>query len=230
MGEKRTIRSDSKVLVLCEGVDEKFFFMWFLDYYKKKGVRSYNLIQIEDIGGINDVQTQMALWKNTHGFEQIKVIGVIRDAEKNAIGAESSVRKALRDNGFSVPSEAFEICKEESRIPSVYAILPGFRDENKKLVNGALEDLCLAILKDDQADVSIESVNDFLAEYGKEFHKDYPRIHKNKLHTYFSADDRFVDLKIGEAAKVGAFNFEAVEMQKYKDMFDTMISSVDDTL
>ena len=54
-----------------------------------------------------DIKTQMAFWKNTSGFEQIKAIGIIRDAENNAISAEKSIQQALSENGFSVPPKAF---------------------------------------------------------------------------------------------------------------------------
>lgn len=71
MSAKKEIKPNTKHLILCEGMDEKLFFMWFLDYFKKKstsGYDKYNEIQLEDIGGNEDIVKQLGVWKKNFGF------------------------------------------------------------------------------------------------------------------------------------------------------------------
>jgi len=48
-------------------------------------------------------------------------------------------------------------------------------------------------------------------------------LHKTKLHTYFSVTDDFVSKKIGQATKAGAFNFECVEMNLFKELLKSIM-------
>ena len=49
-----------------------------------------------------------------------------------------------------------------------------------------------------------------------------PRLHKNLLHMVFSGTDKFVDLKIGEAATAGAFNWESSELRELKNFLSNL--------
>ena len=66
--------------------------------------------------------------------------------------------------------------------------------------NGTLEDLCHSFLT-------------LLEKKGREF----PRIFKNRLHTYLSTNDRYVSLKIGEAAPAGAFDWNNTSLNALRD-------------
>ena len=224
MCENKTIMPDKKHLILCEGIDEKLFFIWFLDYFKKqRGYDKYSEIQIEDIGGNGDIAAQLGVWKLVSGFENLKTVGIIRDAEKSAAGALQSVQSCFLNNGMPKPQDCFELTegqKGDSR--TVFGILPGTK-KDCKWDNGTLEDLCLKILKDPRSSEKINFIYEYLKQAQDEFKYEIKRIHKAKLHTYFSSNEQFIGNKIGEAARCGAFDFESDSLSNFKKMFDDMV-------
>ena len=52
MSEKKNkvIQPNVRHLILCEGIDEKLFFIWYLDYLKKHGYTKLEDVQLEDSG------------------------------------------------------------------------------------------------------------------------------------------------------------------------------------
>ena len=107
--DKKKIQPNIKHLILCEGIDEKFFFMWYKAYLIKNGHSELDCIQIEDIGGNEDIKKQLGLWMQMSGFEQLKTIGIIRDAEKDADAAVRSINQCFSDNGLIVPDAPFSL-------------------------------------------------------------------------------------------------------------------------
>ncbi len=225
MSENKTISPEKKHLILCEGIDEKLFFMWFLDYFKKSGsgYDKYNEIQIEDIGGNGDFVAKLGVWKLASGFENIKTVGIIRDAEKDAISAIQSIQHCFSNNGMPKPQDCFELTESENgNIRTVFGILPGTKNGDK-WDNGTLEDLCLKILKDPQSSEKINLIYEYLKQAQNDFKYEIKHMHKAKLHTYFSSNDSFIGSKVGEAAHYGAFDFESDSLSNFKKMFDDMI-------
>ena len=227
MSENKNIKPETKHLILCEGVDEKRFFIWFLDYFKKKsssGCDKYNEIQIEDIGGNADFVEQLGVWKLVSGFENLKTVGIIRDAESNAVGALQSIQNCFSCNDMPQPKDCFELTEnKDGGARTVFGILPGTKN-NDRWDNGTLEDLCLKILKGPQSSEKINFIFKYLEQAQDDFKYKIKHMHKAKLHTYFSSNEPFIGLKIGEAAKCGAFNFESDILVNFKKMFDDMVN------
>jgi len=48
------------------------------------------------------------------------------------------------------------------------------------------------------------------------------RPHKTKLHSYLSGKDDFVGLKIGEASKAGAWDWDHERLKQFKDLITAM--------
>ncbi len=220
--ENKKIQPNIKHLILCEGNDEKWFFIWYLEYLIKNGHSELDCIQIEDIGGNEDIKKQLGIWKLVSGFEQLETIGIIRDAEKNADAAVRSINQCFTDNGFTVPDAPFVLKISNNTPNTIYGVLPGF-DENGILQNGTLEDLCLQILKDEQSGSKMNIIKEYLTEIQTKFDYQIHHIHKAKLHTYFASDDKFIGSKIGEAAKIGAFDFESPKLMSFRKMFEEII-------
>ena len=220
--KNKMIKHNTKHLILCEGIDEKLFFMWYLDYFKKQPMYTkFNDIQLEDIGGNEDIKKQLGLWKLVSGFEQLKTIGIIRDAEKDADAAIRSINQCFTDNEFVAPDAPFVLKKNDNASNTIYGVLPGF-DENGVLQNGTLEDLCLQILKDEQSESKMDMIQGYLKELQTKFNYQIHHIHKSKLHTYFASDDRYIGSKIGQAAKIGAFDFESKSLAPFRRMFESL--------
>ena len=220
--ENKKIQPNIKHLILCEGIDEKFFFMWYLDYLKKQPMYTkFNEIQLEDIGGNEDIKKQLGLWTLVSGFEQLQTIGIIRDAETSADSAVRSIEQCFTDNGLTVPDAPFSLGVSSDGPNTIYGVLPGF-DENGVLQNGTLEDLCLQILIDKQSESKMDMIQEYLKELQTKFDYKIHHIHKSKLHTYFASDDKYIGSKIGEAAKIGAFDFESPCLAPFRRMFESL--------
>ena len=222
----KTINPETKHLILCEGRDEQQFFIGFLDYFKNKSdsdYDKYNEIQIEDIGGNSDFFDQLGVWKMVSGFENLKTVGIIRDAEKNSAGALQSIQRCFLRNGMPQPTDCFEFAKSKNGGAStVFGILPGTKNGNE-WDNGTLEDLCLKILNDSQSSKKINFISEYLKQSQENFQNKIRHMHKAKLHTYFSSNEPLIGLKIGEATKKNAFNLESDVLVNFKKMFDNMV-------
>lgn len=221
---KLQLKNDTTCLVLCEGIDAKFFLIWLLDYYKKLGISEFNHIQVEDFGGITQLSNSLALWKNSSGFkQQIKAVCIIRDAEKNFLNSCQSIRGSLQENNFCVPKHAW-IVKEEDNFKVSYLVFPGTKDSNGNYKSGTLEDLCLESLADNDKAAKLACIDSFIEQSKKSFNLKFPRLHKTRLHEFLVMHDKFVDCKIGEAAKAGAFDFENNTIKAIVDIFKQLVS------
>jgi len=78
------------------------------------------------------------------GFGRVNSIGIVRDAEANAVGAFQSVRTALANNGLPVPTAPLQVAAVGPR-QAVALILPGDG------APGMLESLCLQSVAGDPA-------------------------------------------------------------------------------
>lgn len=219
--KNKEIQPNIKHLILCEGNDEKWFFIWYLQYLIDQNHSELECIQFEDIGGNEDIKKQLGLWKLVSGFEQLETIGIIRDAEKNADAAVRSIEQCFADNDLTVPTDSFTLGVSENGPNTIYGLLPGF-DENGILQNGTLEDLCLQILKDEQSESKMDMIKEHLTEIQSKFDYRINHIHKSKLHTYFASDDKLIGSKIGEAAKIGAFDFESQRLMPFRKMIESL--------
>lgn len=226
MSENKEIKPNTKHLILCEGIDEKLFFMWFLDYFKKKSVADYdkyNEIQLEDIGGNEDFVKQLGVWKLVSGFDNLKTVGIIRDAETDSAAALQAIQNCFSCNNMPSPEDCFELTGSKDDIKTVFGILPSTKT-NSKWDNGTLEDLCLKVLKDPRSSEKINSISKYLDQAQEDFEYKIRHTHKAKLHTFFSSNEPFIGLKIGQAAQSGAFDFESDVLDNFKKMFDDMVN------
>lgn len=226
MSENTIIKPRTKHLILCEGIDEKLFFICFFDYFKKRSgsdYDKYNEIQIEDIGGNEDFAAQLGVWKLVSGFDNLKTVGIIRDAENNAAGALQSIQHCFSYNDMPEPQDCFELTEnKDGRVRTVFGILPGTKNGDV-WDKGTLEDLCLKILKDSQSSEKINLISKYLEQAQDNFKYKIKHMHKAKLHTYFSSNEPFIGFKVGEAARSGAFDFESDVLVNFKKMFDDMV-------
>jgi len=156
--------------------------------------------------------------KGMDGFDRVKSILVLRDAETDARDAERSVRGSFSKCGFSVPAACCQWDHDAN--PSVaYTLLPSC---SSVLEEGALEDLCWRILTGtESADIKARSQGFIDA-----VKMDYPErlstlSHKARLHTFFSTDDKLVSMKIGEAAKAGAFDWNSRMLEPLRDIISS---------
>jgi len=172
-----------------------------------------------DFGGINNLGPYLKTLKEISGYEDVKTIVIVRDAESNPDDAIKSIKNALKSNGFSVPREPFAFAKGPPRV--AFMVLPGFESDSRNnavLSKGTLEDLCLWMTVNDPVHECVTLYINCLK--GKKIKVAHP--HKTRLHSYLSGKDNFVGLKIGEAAKAGAWDWNHPKLSIFGETIKKM--------
>lgn len=207
-------------LLLCEGADADYFLRHWLASCIETDPEMDD-IQIVDFGGIGQLTDMLETIFLIPGYEIIRSIAVIRDAEGDATGAVRSIKSSFQRAGLPVPDCLCVPSKtEDNEIRTGFALFPSCSDEEE---NGTLEDLCLRILRDSSAGDVLEAVDGFLECICENNSRAFRRPHKNRLHTYFSATDKYVSLKIGEAAKAKAFRWDCPQLRGLADFLREMM-------
>jgi hypothetical protein len=205
-------------LILCEGEDATQYIIWLLDFFINiEGDKEFEDFLAFDFGGIDDLSNFLSVLKNLANYETVRSITIVRDAEGNAQSAVENITRALGNNGFSYASNVNTVSKG-GQPKTGFVLFPSCSGE---LESGTLENLCLRTLSDVNSGKILSAVDSVVKNF------DFKRPHKNRLHTYFSLTDKFVALKIGEAAHARAFNFHCPEIESLKLFLSQMLSCSD---
>lgn len=210
------IRIIKHYILLCEGIDTLNFFIQFLNSQAlADDIRFSNDIQAFDFGGINDLEKYILNLKNMEGYEDVNRILIVRDAETDVSVAVNMIKKALRNASLPVPEYCNEWKSDSDEIKTAFTLMPTCSSEP---VPGALEDLCWNILSDNISDKMREDVGKFVSQMDNDYNSISSHEHKSRLHTCLSVNKDFISLKIGEAAKAGAFDFNNTSLNSLKDV------------
>ena len=218
--EKKREIIEKHHVVFCEGEDEKWFLIWLLNSQELSDVPFYsNDIQVINFGGNEELSDKLNLLKITPGFQEVESLLVIRDAERDARRAVQKIQSSLGKAQLPVPSAPGEWTSGGRKVGFLL-----FPNCDQTIRDGTLEDLCLSILKEENHSIILDEVQLFLKSLEQNHKRQFPHIFKSKLHTYFSVTDDFVGLKIGEAARARAFDWNNDKLAFLKSF---LLSSTD---
>lgn len=218
MPRKTNNRLMKEHLIICEGRDGQEFLIRYLNSQALSyDPRFSDDIQVNDFGGNSELYKYLEILKNTSGYERLRSLMIIRDAENDAETAVREIQSALRKADLAVPSEPHLWTGDVLKIG--FVLFPTCGDI---VEDGTLEDLCLAILAEPQAGEILKEIDSFLMMLGEAHQRDFPRIFKNRLHTYFSVHNDYVSFKIGEAAAAGAFDWRSERLDLLKRFMEKM--------
>lgn len=219
MARKTNMQIIKEHLILCEGRDEQEFLISYLNSAAlADDPRFADEIQVIDFGGNDELGNYLKILMMTSDFEKVRSLLIVRDAEDNAQKAACEIQKALKKSGYTVPHAP--CCWNGEELKTGFLLFP---DLGSAVKNGTLEDLCLSILKDSNAPVLMGEIDNFMGVLKENYNMSFPREFKTKLHTYFSVNDRYVSLKIGEAAKAGAFEWESVALKPLRKFIEEIL-------
>ena len=205
-----------RYIVLCEGRDAYNFICWYLNSDALKfNERFANDIQAIDFEGVEQLEQSIATLKKMENYLDVNRMLIFRDAETDVQKAEHMVQTALRKNDLPVPEHSNEWIGEEDKLKVAYTLLPSC---NECPVAGTLEDLCWKILKNGNAPSIRNDVQKFIDRVKSQYGLLSTYEHKGRLHTYFSINDKFVSMKVGEAAKAGAFDWSHPALDPLKNL------------
>lgn len=154
---------ESPKLLLVEGNDDEGFFK---KISKEIGIRDLQILNLEEAGEFN-ARTLKAI-KQTHDFEIVRSMVIVRDADKNAQGVFDSICSALRAVGLPFPKNPIEFKARGSIKVGVLIIPP-----NK--AGGKLEDLCLVSVQHLKEMGCVDSFFECIRTVTDEFPEDLPK-------------------------------------------------------
>ena len=137
MRNLQQIEKENQLLV--EGNDQKNFF---------EGLaKDLSLdIQVQDFGGVKELRGELGAFVKSPHFHIVKSVGIVRDAEADALAAFQSVRSSLEQAHLSVPTTAGQRYDGDGSPTVSVLILP----DNKS--PGMLETLLCQTLTPDMKD------------------------------------------------------------------------------
>ena len=204
----KPITIKARKLLLAEGADACNFLIW---AYQAWGAAD---IQVLDFGGVQnqDLPLYLRQLQMLAGFDDVETLVVARDAERSAGGAVTSMIAQLTNAGLPAPLAPFTFTETALRV--AYMIFPGYAaaPSNTKLENGTLEDLCLKTIAEDPI---MPCVGNFLQSV-QAAGEPMPRPHKSSLYTYLAGKQTLTGLKLGEAARVGAWPWDHPAFAPYR--------------
>lgn len=210
-------RIEKNYVILCEGVDTKNFLLNYLQSQElKSDSRFSNDIQLIDFGGINDLRSYICNLIQLDDFETVRSMLIIRDAETDSFGAVTSIQTALTKNGLPSPQGCnIWVSGGSYNVKIAFSLMPSC---SVQPVEGALEDLCWEVLNNDSDKQIRNEVDNFVSRMKDKYHCIVSHKHKSKLHTFFSINEKLISLKIGEASKAGAFDWDSDKLKPLKDV------------
>lgn len=197
----------SKLLV-AEGTDAHIF-----SIYACQTFRGDREVQVMHFSGNSDLNPFLQELKTLEDFNKVESLVLARDVEKDTSTAVESIKLSLEKAKLPCPSTPF--CYTTEGAPrTAFMLFPG--PSYKK---GTLEDLCLSTIQGD--DNLMGCVDAFLGCVTKTGEKLRQR-HKNKLYAYLSGKDKYKGMKLGEATRAGAWNWDHAAFTPFKKIIQQM--------
>ena len=142
-------------------------------------------------------------------FDSVNSLAIVADANSSRNARVQSIQDALSHAGLPTPAAPLEFVSDGG-IRVAYLVVPHNRD------TGMIEDICLDSVSDDPA---MECIDRYF-ECIEESDTPGPRqawMPKARAHAFLASRDR-PDLRIGEAANRGMWQFEREAFEPMKDL------------
>lgn len=207
-----------KHLILCEGRDAWKFLVRYLNSPPLKETPFFSEdIEVLDFGGNQDLSAYLTALKLIEGYSDVVSLLIIRDAEQDAQNAVCQVQNALHANDLEVSDRQGQWTGGMPR--TCFLLFPALGTQE---CLGTLEDLCLTILDDTAAETPLKEIDVFVEHLEQNRERPFSHRHKTRLHTYFSVNNSFVSMKLGEAADAGAFDWTHPNLEPLRTCLNEM--------
>lgn len=192
-------------LILVEGVGELYLFIELLKYLKN------DEIEVREYGGINSIGKFLKSMKVQRSFRQnVRVIGILRDCERDRYAGFQSLQSALNNAGLPAPN-AEDTFDHNNEMAVIARLIPVGTNE------GCLEDILIESSHD-------EALN-FAKEYVEKLEAENYSLNEKKalIHAYLASKPEPYKL-IGSAAKCNYWDFEDPAFAQLIDFINTIAS------
>lgn len=206
MAEIRPIEISKSRVIVVEGKEDKLFFDALINHL------SLNDIQVLDIGGKTELRKYLKALINVSGFDEVRSLGITRDANSSPSAALQSVRDALRSLGLPAPDRTLVPYGDKPKV-----VIMIFPDENTP---GMLEDLCLQAVMQDPAMFCVDQYFQCLQQRSLNLPS---KISKARVQVFLGSKPEPGKL-LGVAAQAGYWPFDVEAFAQVK-IFLQVISS-----
>ena len=166
-------------------------------------------IQINQYGGRDNLRPFLRTFSALDEFASVKALAVVADANSDRNATEQRIRGALSDAGLPSPRRPLEVFAPGS-MRVCYLVVP------HEAESGMIENVCLDSV---QADPAIDCVDQYF-ECIEQTNVRGPREvwrAKARLHAFLASRER-PDLRLGEAADAGIWDFGADAFSPLKEL------------
>ena len=193
--------------LFVEGSDDTRIFM---SLSRHLGIQG---IQIWTCGGYQNLRGLLRTVVGLDDFDSVDSLAVVADANSNRDSRIQSIQSALSNAGLPVPTSPLSIASND-QLNVAYLVVPHDRE------SGMIEDVCLDSVNDDPAMDCIERYFECIGESDTSGPRDVWSS-KARLHAFLASRDR-PDLRIGEAANAGVWNFDHKSFLPLKDLLNLL--------
>ncbi len=181
-------------ILAVEGKDDAIFLKSLIQHL---GIKNLN---VYDYGGVS----KLKLFFKRSGFENVKVLGLFRDADANVSSAFQSLKSRLRNENITPPVNLCEFTKND--IKAGVFIFP----DNQS--NGTLEDLCLSTVRNEEGYTCVEEFKGCISKLGNK-----PKHESKALVQAFLATKPEIAQQLGLGALKGYWNFDSEKLIELKN-------------
>ena len=181
---------EEPIQLLVEGNDDLNFFRALLQSMGLQG------IQFQSYGGVDNLRRFLSAFARMSGFSNLTSVGIVRDAEKSAVGAFASVSGALENARLPVPSLPDTVVDGPPRVSVL--ILPDGTN------SGMLESLLGEIVKDT---LVADCINEFLKCAERDGESEIERPEKAFAHAFLATRPN-PHVSVGVAAQKGYWDLD----------------------
>lgn len=170
-------------------------------------------IQVNQYGGRDNLRPFIRTFGVLPEFANVKALAIVADANSDRNATEQRIRGALSAVGLPGPRRPLEVLAQDN-MRVCYLVVP------HEAESGMIEDVCLASV---QADPAIDCVERYF-ECIKQTNVGGPRevwLAKARLHAFLASRER-PDLRLGEAADNGIWDFGADAFRPLKDLLQLL--------
>lgn len=181
-------------LLLVEGSDDARF----CDAFLRRGLQQ-TTVQIVQVGGTANFRPFIiGTLKAAENLPNLRRLGIVTDADTDAVAAFQRVRDALADAGFPSPRQVWDTAQSGNLTVSI-AVLPDGS------APGDLERLCLRSIADAPLTACVDEYIACATAAGQAIDE----LNKARLHTYLAAAGSQPGLRLGEAAEAGVWDWQS---------------------
>ena len=168
-------------------------------------------LEFREYGGKDKLRKFLAAFTARGDFYDVRSLAIVADADFVPGASADRIRGALESVGLPVPMAPLTLAGAPERDLNVsFLVLPHWNDQ------GMLEDICLESVKSQPL---VGCVEHFLECVGQT-RLDWPRREieaKAKVHAFLASQDP-PDLRLGEAASKGFWNFDDAAFDPLKEL------------